>query len=363
LPPLTSFGPIKCAASNARLQPTWRDYGVEFRRAFEGDVVLVEALAETGAYAEVEDENGRGNSLYAGDLFVAVLGNRESSKYLCGSVPEEGIELVEQPLMHLLSNGGIVGVAEEAPAYLAPALPVRCHGVLTRDGLTVNTIRRARARGSGSGSPDGARPPIVLVAASGTDAGKTTLTSRLIASLVQDHAMTVGAAKLAGTGCLEDILQHCDAGARWVADFPDVGLPSTYTDPERYETAARALLDLLSAKGPDVIVAELGGDLIWANIPTLLRMSDVMGSVIGLVVIPTDVLSAIGTEKVLREWGVTADVTWVMPPTRNPVAFRMRMDAYVPGELIDARSISDIRALAARLAIRVAAVAGAAAGG
>jgi hypothetical protein len=335
---------VKCAASNTRLGPPWDGYTVARRRAVEGDVVLVEALDETGTYAEIENLDGRSERLHVGDLFLAVLGNRQSSTYLCGGVPGDGIELLPDTELHLLSNGGIVGIAEPAPGYLARPQRLRCHGLLTQDGRAVNTIDRA--------VPAAACPirPMVMVAASATDAGKTTLASRLIARLSHEQRLAVAAAKLAGTGCLEDVLQHRDAGARWIADFPDAGLPSTYTDAVRYRVAARSVLHGLSAHRPDVIVAELGGDLIWANIPTLLRLPDVMSAVLTLVVIPLDVLSAIGTSHVLRDWGVTVPVVWAIPPNRNPASFRLRMARYLAGEIIDTRQSDEIGRLAATIA-------------
>jgi hypothetical protein len=344
MPSLTSYGPIKCAASNTRLSPPWGAYSVELRQAYEGDVVLVEALADSGAYAEIENAAGRSEQLYRGDLFLAVVGNRQSSKYLCGSVPGTGFDTAAFPELHLLSNGGIVGKCEKSPEYLGSPLALRCHGVLTEDDQPINTIKRNVSK-----TPS-RLAPLILIAASATDAGKTTLASRLVATLSHDHGLHVAAAKLAGTGCLEDILQHRDAGARWIADFPDVGLPSTYTSEENYIPALRSLLHGLASHGPDVVVAELGGDLIWANIPTLLRLPDVMESVLGLVIIPSDVLSAIGIQFLLNEWSVSCPVTWVTPPSCNHASFKLRMDCYVPGELIDCRNRTDIGALATRFA-------------
>lgn len=342
--PLTDYGGIKCAASNTRMTPPWDGYRVEPCRAYEGDVVLVEALSDRGAYAQVENATGRSEALYRGDRFLAVLGNRESSKYLCGSVPRDGIDVGPDVVLHLLSNGGIVGVCDKSPDYMGTPLPLGCHGVLKKDGCTVNTIRLS------ANGLTGRTCPLVLVAASATDAGKTTLAARLVASLSRDHDLRVAATKLAGTGCLEDILLCQDAGARWVADFPDVGLPSTYTDPGTYRLAVRMLLHRLANLEPDIVVAELGGDLIWANIPTLLRMPDVMESVLEMVVITSDVLGAIGAQQLLREWQVTVPVLWATPPTRNHLSFKLRMDAYVSGELIDTRNPRDIEALAARIA-------------
>ncbi len=342
---LASFA-IKCAASDTRLTAPWPDLGVEQRLAFEGDLVLVEVLDASGAYSDVENLDGRSEQLYPGDLFIAVLGNRESLRYLSGHVPDGGIELSDSTDLRLLSNGGIVSIADPSPAYLGDSLRLRAVGVLVDGNVSVNSITRAR---SAPPSPQVGYAPMVLVGASATDSGKTTLASNLIASFTR-LGLEVASAKLAGTGCLEDVLAHRDAGARWVLDFPDVGLPSTYTSPANYEPAVRDLLTQLANKRPDVVVAELGGDILWANIPTLLGMDDVMRSVVSFIAIPGDVLAAMGMRSLFEQLGVTAPITWAIPPNRNPITYRARLDAYAFGSSIDVRNLGEINHLAIELA-------------
>ncbi len=342
---LSSFT-IKCAASDTRLAAPWPDFGVEQRLAFEGDIILVEVLDASGAYSDVENLDGRSEQLYPGDLFIAVLGNRESLRYLSGHIPEGGIDLSDSTDLRLLSNGGIVSLADPSPAYLGDSLRLRAAGVLVDGDVSVNSIARARAA---SPLPEAKYAPMVLVGASATDSGKTTLASNLIASFTR-MGLGVASAKLAGTGCLEDVLAHKDAGARWVLDFPDVGLPSTYTSPANYEPAVRDLLTQLASKKPDVVVAELGGDILWANIPTLLGMEDIMRSVISFIAIPSDVLAAMGMRSLFEQLGVTAPVTWAIPPHRNPITYRARLDAYAFGTSIDVRSLGEIDQLAIELA-------------
>lgn len=340
---ISSYGSIKCAASDTRLAEGRPDYAVENRRAYEGDLILVEVLRSHGAYDDVENLQGRSERLYKGDLFIGVLGNRASLRYLSGSIPKEGIDLSDDTDLRLLSNGGIISIADESPAYLGEPMPLRSLGVLVDGTETVNTIARARHRET---SPTvGDFPPLILVGASATDSGKTTFAANLIASLT-GAGTRVASAKLSGTGCLEDVLAHKDAGARWIADFPDVGLPSTYTSATNYEPAVRDLLNRLSAADPDVIVAELGGDILWANVPTLFRMEDIMSAVQSIVLIPNDPVAAVGARVLLDNWGVTAPVTWAIPPTRNPTTYRARMSAFVPGNLIDTRSSADIEEFA-----------------
>jgi hypothetical protein len=171
--------------------------------------------------------------------------------------------------------------------------------------------------------------PILLVAGTATDVGKTTVTTNIIQRLVYEQGLKVAATKLSGTGSMEDTLHHRDAGATVTLDFPDVGLPSTYTTSDKYMICIRTLLSKANEKQPDVIVSELGGDIIWANIPTLLTAPDIMQHVIGLVLVPLDVLGAIGTMQLLHEWNVTVPVHIINSPFRNNLASQMRLKRFL----------------------------------
>ena len=337
--PLAAFAPIKCAASDTRFDQPQDGVVVEHGTGREGDLVLVEALASSGAYRDVENLDGRSMRIHAGQRFIAVLGYRESSQCLVGGVPEEGVDTRAAPL-HLLTNGGIVGTCRCSPGYMGPPLPLACLGLLCRDGRTINAADRVDRW-----CPElTSSAPIVLVAATAAEAGKTTVSARIISGLTRRHGMRVAGTKLAGTGCLEDVLQQLDAGAQSVLDFPDVGLPSTYTAPERYVPAIRTLLERLNESAPDVIVGELGGDFIWANIPTLLQTPDVMRHVVGLTLLPLDVVAGIGAIRLLEDWAVSVPVHIVIPHLRNPEAARLRIRRFMGREAYDVTSEADVEA-------------------
>ncbi|QOD10069.1 dethiobiotin synthase [Rathayibacter toxicus] len=331
---------MKCIASDARTCAEMSDLLLDARPAYEGDVVLVEVTSRGGEYQDVEDLNGLSQQLYPGDIFLGVIGNRDSAKYFSSYVPDGGYSVHDQEGLDLLSNGGIIGRADNTPAYLSPPLTVRCLGVLVRSQESVNILPRD------SVALPRLLPPIILVGASSTDAGKTTLSSNLIHSLSYTQGMRVASCKLAGTGCLEDVLAHKNAGAQWVRDFPDAGLPSTYTAEKNYVPGVRKILSELADCSPDVILAELGGDLIWANIPALLQLKEVMRHVVRLVMIPADVMGAVGARYLLEEWGVDTQVTWCIPPNRNPRAVGRRMSKYISDHYIDIRNNKEIDALA-----------------
>ena len=340
---LRSFGPIQGIASDTRLRISIDDeekINVQCGIGREGDLVLVESTGEGGAYKEMEDLNGHGMRIYKKQRFIAVLGNRESSKYLVGGLPEEGLSILENgdTHVHLLASGGIMGICQESPHYMGPPSVFRCLGLLKRNGITMNTQDSINyIQGELQQSK-----PILLVAGTATDVGKTTVTSNIIHRLVCDHQLKVAATKLAGTGCLEDTLQHRDAGAEITLDFPDVGLPSTYTSPEKYLIGIRTLLTKANERQPDIIVCELGGDIIWGNIPTLLTSSDIMRHVIGLVLVPFDVLSAIGTMQLLREWNVTVPIYIINSPFRNNLAIQMRVKRYLNMDSYSSVNITDL---------------------
>jgi hypothetical protein len=346
--PLTALGPIKCAASDTRFDEPRDDVAVVHGIGREGDLVLVEALASSGAYRDVENLDGRSMRIHAGQRFIAVLGHRESSQCLVGGVPQEGTDTREAQL-HLLTNGGIVGTCRCWPGYMGPPLPLTCLGLLCRDGRTINAADRVQRW-----CPElTSSAPIVLVAATAAEAGKTTLSARIISGLSRRHGMRVAGTKLAGTGCLEDVLQHLDAGARRVLDFPDVGLPSTYTAPERYVPAIRTLLERLNEDALDVIVGELGGDFIWANIPTLLQTPDVMRHVVGMALLPLDVVAGIGAIRLLEDWGVAVPVHVVVPHLRNPEAARLRIRRFLERDAYDVTSERDMTAFVEVLAAAI----------
>ena len=339
--PLDFYKPIKCAASDTRLYSLDESILVGEGMGYEGDLILVESLSSKGAYAEIEDLNGRSMKIYKGQKFVAILGNRESSKNLVGGIPNEGIYIDSHTVLHLLTNGGIVGNCDFSPYYMGDPLELRCLGLLNKDGKRMNSADNVQDWCLELGST----APIILVAGTATDAGKTTITSNIISILVNELNYDIAGCKLAGTGCLEDILAHKDAGAKWIADFPDVGLPSTYTSEERYMKGTRTLLHELNKHNPDFIIGELGGDIIWANIPTLLKMPDVMKNVIGIVLVPLDTLSVIGSLKLMDEWNVQTPVYIINSPFRNERASQMRIEKYVKVDSYSATNLEDLRLL------------------
>jgi uncharacterized NAD-dependent epimerase/dehydratase family protein len=99
--------------------------------------------------------------------------------------------------------------------------------------------------------------PVVLIVGTSMSSGKTVAAKAIVRALKR-MGMRVAAAKLTGVGRYRDILAASDAGADLVADFVDVGLPSTAVPVADFEPAVEALLSLIAAGAPDVVVIEAG---------------------------------------------------------------------------------------------------------
>lgn len=286
----------------------------------EGDVVAVEVVSDSGSINMVEDRCGRDVRLYRGDRFVAVLGNRHSGTSEYGGV--EGGRVALGETLDLLATGGIVGRGTHVPAHRKTAsfLRVKVLGAVLIDGVPVNLLRHLRT--AKQSAPE--LTPIVLVCGTAAEVGKTTTATQIIRAFNR-LGLKVGAAKLTGTGRLRDILSMADAGPVAASDFPDEGLASTYTRPELAVAGALSLLAKLSAQS-DLIVAELGGDIIEANIPALVDTPAIRQRVVAIVHVSGDVLGILGSLDWYRQKVLDCPVHLAMPIGRSEVGMRERLE-------------------------------------
>ncbi len=292
--------------------------------AAEGAVVVVEAVSREGSIRSVENQAGREVALYQGDRFVGVLANRRSSTSEYGHVPAPCAPGA-LPELDLLSHGGVIGQGLSIPPCRAACgfTKVKVLGALMHGGRAVFLRDLCSA-------PVAPRPapavPTILVCGSAAEVGKTTACTALIRALKR-HGLSVGGAKLTGTGRLRDILGMRDAGADHVLDFPSVGLATTYTAPAAVLDAARAILSDLDSRGCDIVVAELGGDIIEACADHLLLDSALAKRTHAIVHVAGDVIGIIGAAELYRRAGLADRVHPTIPKDRNPLGTTERLRA------------------------------------
>ena len=185
--------------------------------------------------------------------------------------------------------------------------------------------------------------PRLLVGATAAEVGKTTLVGKVIRRL-SATGLKVAAVKVTGTGGTIDSRSHRDSGAFITADQVDAGLITTYCDSEVFRNRILRSFLWVQDHGPDLILGELGGDLIFANNPTFLRMGPVLSNLLGMVVIAGDPLSCYGSARYLAdELGLPPDsVRFFSSPFRNPAGMKARASVMGVSAVFDPNDPTEI---------------------
>jgi GTP-binding protein EngB required for normal cell division len=258
-------------------------HGVQPR---QGDLVLARVMG-VGHHAKLELPEGRRCQLYQGDEILVTYANRYAPDQFEAEVPDDLDDC------HLVAAGGIAARMLSKNAKTRNPTRIRPLGLLADlhgRRLNVNDWR------IDSGPFPKPLPPVIVVAGTAMNAGKTTAAARLIRGLVR-AGMRVGAAKVTGTGAGGDYWQMMDAGACEVVDFTDAGYASTYQlAAQEIEKVFLRLLSHLGSLKTDVIVVEVADGVLQAETAALLASpgfsyycdklifaaSDAMGAVAGV---------------------------------------------------------------------------------
>jgi dethiobiotin synthetase len=266
-----------------------------------GDVVVVRALTDSATYNMLELPTGRLAKINPGDLLIGVLGRRRALKGFVGDVPasvKAGQEL------HLLNMGGVIGYCTGHHSSLGDAIKLQVIGlVCDQDGKVMNISDRALPPHTTLGDT----APIVMIAGTSMNSGKTYAATELIKQATR-AGLKVAGAKLSGVACLRDTLNMSDHGAFVTASFLDCGLPST-VDVEDLAPTAKAIISKLNESNPDLIVIELGDGILGGySVETVFADSELREATAALVFCASDYVGAWGGIELLKQRGVTVDV-------------------------------------------------------
>jgi hypothetical protein len=211
-----------------------------------GDFVVCEMLA--AGPQRIEVPSGEDDSIRLGDRLVGALGRRAATLQAVGDWRAVGEDLV----LHTLTPAGVLGRCTSASIPPPPMATLRYLGHATRDGEPCTML------GSVEPTPPLAlEAPVVLIIGTSMDAGKTVSAAAIVRELTGMGLRAAGA-KLTGVGRYRDILAMRKAGAYYITDFVEAGLPSTVVPPDTYEAALRHICSALASREPDVVVAEAG---------------------------------------------------------------------------------------------------------
>ena len=269
-----------------------------------GDFVLTEVVGkERSDLYVVENRQGEMMPVEAGDRVIGALGRREATLEGVGSYED-----VIKSEMHALTSAGLIGAFTSFSILLPKPLRLNYRGHIVRDGKKVTMQQFAI-------DVDGREfnVPTILIIGTSMSAGKT-VTGRRICEILSSKGLTIVAAKLTGAGRYRDIKSFQRAGADYIYDFVDVGLPSTVVSETHFRSAIKPLLRHIAGHRPDFLVAETGASPLE---PYNVRaaMEELGDNIVCIILAASDPYAVVGVEKA---FGVKPDL--VTGPAANTSA-------------------------------------------
>jgi len=262
-----------------------------------GDVIVVRALTDSATYNMLDLPSGRLAKINPGDLLIGVLGRRRALKGFVGDVPETASA---GDHLHLLNMGGVIGYCTGHHSSLGDAIKVEVFGLACDDGGRILNIADVALQAL---TRLGDTAPIVMVAGTSMNSGKTYAATELIKQAT--HAgLRVAGAKLSGVACLRDTLNMADHGAIATASFLDCGLPST-VDAGDLAPIAKAIIARLNESSPDLIVIELGDGILGGySVDSIFDDMELREATVALIFCASDYVGAWGGIELLRQRGI-----------------------------------------------------------
>jgi len=283
----------------------------------EGYVLAVRVLDDKSSYNTVEDVTGRMLALREGDVLAGTLGTRRALRGYAGVVPSH---IAVGDTIEVLNLGGILGRCTSVNPDVGPPFRAEVLGaILTFPELGDRVGHPAHIRDRAVPPADQleSRIPVVYVAGTCMNAGKTVAATELVRGLARS-GLKVAAAKLTGVSLMRDALSMLDAGAVAALTFNDVGIATTHAGVT--VTTAKGIFNRLASSKPDVIVAELGDGILGEyGVQDILRDDELMAVGAAYVMAAPDPVACWGAAELMRnDFGLPITVI-TGPATDNEV--------------------------------------------
>lgn len=283
----------------------------------EGYVLAVRILNDKYIYDTVEDVTGRMIPLHSGDVMAGVLGSRRALRGYAGVVPDQ---LQVGDSTNVLNLGGVLGTCTAAnPELGAPFQAEVLGAVLTfpHIGDRVGEPAQIYPGAIQKVNELGAMPPVVYVAGTCMNSGKTVAATEITRFLVK-QGLKVATCKMTGVSLRRDTLRMLDAGAIQGVDFTDAGKATTHD--EDVLPVAWGLLTHLAKAKPDLIIAELGDGILGEyGVDVILSDRDLMNTACCHVVCAPDPVAIFGADQIYRQRFELAINVVAGPVTDNSV--------------------------------------------
>ena len=295
-----------------------------------GTVLAARVLNAKTTYNTLENPYGRMVLLQPGDIIAGALGHRAALRGFAGRVPDS-VRVGDK--LQLLNAGGVMGIGASSLPGLGAPFELEVLGCVLHFphlGQRVGQPANIAAAALPLAALPKRVPPILALAGTAMDAGKTTAAAVLVAGL-SAHGLSVAGGKMTGVSLRRDILQMEDSGASPVALFTDFGVVTT--DEQNAVPAGHALIAHLGESEPDVIVLELGDGLLGTyGVRALNSDPGFRGAIRTLVLCAQDPVGVWGAVQLLEQrWNLRPDVV-SGPVTDSPVGQRFcREELGLPG--------------------------------
>lgn len=294
--------------------------------AAEGYVLAVRILHDKASYNTVEDRTGRMVSLRAGDILAGTLGHRRALRGYAGVVPSH---IAVGDTIDVLNLGGILGKCTSSNPENGPPFQAEVLGaILSFPELGDRIGHPAHIKDHAVPTADRleSRVPVVYVAGTCMNAGKTVAATELVRGLTRS-GLKVAASKLTGVSLMRDSLAMLDAGAIVALTFNDIGIATTR--PGLTVTAAKGIFNRLATSKPDVIVAELGDGILGEyGVQDILRDPELTGVAVAYVMAAPDPVGCWGAVTLMADLFHLRVTVLTGPATDNEVG-----RDYIRGEL------------------------------
>jgi hypothetical protein len=266
----------------------------------EGMVLVVEIQNTKSTYNTLELTSGRMAKITRGDVVVGALGHRKALFGYSGHIPAT---LKPGDVVQMLNIGGVLGICDSATQDKGKPFDCKVLGsVLTFPylGERIGVPAKAGYKALDYEAVLDARGvPVVAIAGTCMEAGKTAAASAIIARM-RHRGLVVDAFKATGVSLRRDILAFEDSGARRTMIFTDLGIVTTTA--KCGPALTRTMLTEMASGQPDVIVFELGDGLLGTyGVESILRQADIKAALTAVVLSANDPVAAWGGVKLLRE--------------------------------------------------------------
>jgi hypothetical protein len=213
-----------------------------------GDYVVGEIISSSGCLCNVELANGRMAEVADGDKIIGAFGKRAATLAAVG----DWEAIADDNQFELMTCAGLFGKITSKSVFTPPHISLSYQGHVIVQGKKSNMADFV--------IDEEEKPinlPIILIIGTSMSAGKT-VAGKIIVRQLKRAGLKVIAAKITGAARYRDMLSVSDAGADYVFDFVDMGLPSTICDPEAFRKSLRQLMSRMTKIGADVLVVEAG---------------------------------------------------------------------------------------------------------